>query len=42
LQKHKFGVTWPGALFVESDSVPTEHQNSALMFRISEAMECTT
>jgi hypothetical protein len=26
MQKHKFGVTCPGALFVESAQVPPEHE----------------
>jgi hypothetical protein len=42
MQKHRFGVTCPGALFVESEPVPPEHENRAIMFHASDALEWTT
>jgi hypothetical protein len=42
MQKHKFGVTCPGALFVISVPVPLQHENSASTFRTPNAVECTT
>jgi hypothetical protein len=38
MQKPKFGVTCPDALFVKSILVPTEHENGESMF---DAPECT-
>jgi hypothetical protein len=33
MQKHKFGVTCPGVLFVESIPVPPKHENSVNVSR---------
>jgi hypothetical protein len=42
MQKHKFGITYPSALFVGSELVPSEHENTVLMFRTSDRPERTT
>jgi hypothetical protein len=42
MQKHKFGVTYPDANFVESVAIPPEHENSALLFHNPDAPECTS
>jgi hypothetical protein len=42
MQKHKFGITYHGVLFVQSVPVKPEHENSASMFRTAEAPEYTT
>jgi hypothetical protein len=42
MQKHKFGVTCPGVLFVEFIPVHLRMKNSASIFRTPDAAECTT
>jgi hypothetical protein len=42
MQKHKFGVTCPATLVVESVPVSLEHENSASMFHGPDASESTT
>jgi hypothetical protein len=42
MQKHMFGVTCPDELFIKTAPGPTEHENSALMFRTSNTPEDTT
>jgi hypothetical protein len=41
MQKHKFDITCPGALFMEVASNPHERENSASTFRAIDAPECT-
>jgi hypothetical protein len=42
LQKHKFGVTCPGTLFVRSDPGPSEHENCASLFHTLDAPKHNT
>jgi hypothetical protein len=42
MQKHKFGVMYSGALFMETASGTPEHEKSASTFHTLEALECTT
>jgi hypothetical protein len=42
MQKHKFSVTCPDTLFMESVSVPPSMKNSTLTFCSPDAPECTT
>jgi hypothetical protein len=41
MPKHKFGITFPSALFMEIALGPPEHGNSVLTFCISDAPKCT-
>jgi hypothetical protein len=42
MQKHKFGVTSPDSLFMETTPSLPEHENSVLLFRVLDTLECTT
>jgi hypothetical protein len=41
MQKHKFGVTCPNVLLMETASGPPKHENSVSMFCTPEPPECT-
>jgi hypothetical protein len=41
MQKHMFGVTCPGVLFMGSTPGPQEHKNSVSTFCTPDALECT-
>jgi hypothetical protein len=42
MQRQKFSITCPGALFVESVQVPLEQENSASVFHAPDTPECPT
>jgi hypothetical protein len=41
MQKHKFGISCHGDLFIETTPGPPEHENTTSMFHSLDAPECT-